>query len=76
MPKTESEIRVAVENCLELCYKAESPVLCLAESSERLRAEGWERADVRRVEGLVLKVLAALSSPADGVDEEMWSEPG
>jgi hypothetical protein len=76
MPKTESEIRAAVENCLEQCYKAESTVLCLAELSERMRAEGWERADVRRVEGLVMKVLAALSSPSDDVDEETESEPG
>jgi hypothetical protein len=69
MAKSESEIREAVESCLEQCYKAESPVLCLAESVERLRAEGWGQNDVRRVETLVLKVLSALSTPQDDLNE-------
>ena len=69
MEKTEDEIRSAVEQCLKDCYGQSSPVVKVAECVEELRASGWEQADIRRVESLVLKVLAALLSPQDGPNE-------
>ena len=54
----------------------ESPVVKLAEYVEKLRADGWEAADIRRVESLVLKVLAALLSPEDDRNEAEQSEWG
>jgi len=63
MTRSENDIRAVVESCLEQSYRAESPVLSVAECVEKLHSEGWELKDIRRVEQLVLKVLSALSSP-------------
>ena len=68
MSKTESDVRTAIERCLEGCYQAQSPVVRLAEFMEELRTSGWEPADVRRVELLVLKMLARLLSPKEDLN--------
>jgi hypothetical protein len=69
MGRSEDEVRAAIEICLAECQGRNSPVVKLAEFVEKLRAEGWEAADIRRVESLVLKVLAALLSPEDDRNE-------
>jgi hypothetical protein len=65
MQKSESDIRTAIQECLDECYGADSPVVKLAESIEKLRIEGWEPPAIHRVELSVLKLLAALLRPKD-----------
>jgi hypothetical protein len=74
MSKSEDEVRTAVEQCLKDCYGTTSPVVKVAECVEDLRENGWEAADIRRVESLVLKVLAALLSPQNGPNEPEWPD--
>jgi hypothetical protein len=53
-------IRAAVDQCLQGCYRAESPVFHLAECLSKLRDEGLPEADVKRVELTVLRLLVGL----------------
>lgn len=76
MGKSEDEVRAAIEHCLAEFQSRKSPVVKLAECVEKLRADGWEAADIRRVESLVLKVLAALLSPEDDRNEAEPSDLG
>ena len=69
MAKSEDEVRAAVERCLQDCHGQSAPVVKVAECIERLRENGWEAAEIRRVESLVLKVLAAIMSPPNGSGE-------
>ena len=74
MGKSDDEVRAAIEYCLAECQGRNSPVVKLAEYVEKLRADGWDAADIRRVESLVLKVLAALLSPEDDRNEAQQSD--
>ena len=72
--KSEDQVRVAIEQCLQECCRAPTPVVKLEECIESLRAEGWEAPDVRLVEGPVLRMLAKLLSPKNDPNEPEQSE--
>ena len=74
MAQSAVEVRAAVERCLQDCYARDSPVVPLAEGVENLRAKGWEPAEIRRVESLGLKVLAAVTSPQNRPNEPEQSD--
>jgi len=61
MNRSEMEIRTTISECLDLCYQSGSPVAKLAECLENLKHHGWERADTRRVELAVLRMLSGVS---------------
>jgi hypothetical protein len=61
MNRSDMEIRMAISECLDKCYQSGSPVAKLAECVENLRNHGWERADTRRVEISVLRMLSGVS---------------
>lgn len=53
-------INGAVRDCLDACRAAEYPIAHLAVFLRRLKAAGWEDADLRRVERTVVKILTAI----------------
>ena len=61
MNRSEMEIRTAISECLDRCYQSGTPVAKLAECLENLRKHGWERADTRRVELSVLRMLSGVA---------------
>jgi len=63
--RSEVEIRAAISECLNRCYQSASPVAELAECLEKLVRKGWQRADARRVEVSVLRMLSGISREAE-----------
>ena len=55
--QTEMSIRNVVDGCLARCRNSESPLACLAETVDNLRASGWRERDVRAVEMSVLRIV-------------------
>lgn len=60
----------AIDQCLAGCYRDESPVFRLSECLNKLHAEGWNEADLRRIELIVLKRLVGLMSDNKRSDED------
>jgi len=50
----------AVHECLEECYGAELPLARLAEYAQRLRSDGWRKAEIEEIETVVLRLLRAV----------------
>ena len=65
----ETRVREAIERCLEACHRDRAPLAKLAECVETLKTEGWEAAEIHRVELPVLKMLVALMSPDRGTGD-------
>ena len=59
----------AIERCLAGCYRDESPVFHLSECLAQLRAEGWNEADLKRIELYVLKRLVGLLKQKQADDD-------
>jgi hypothetical protein len=55
--QTEISIRNVVDGCLARCRHSDSPLACLAETVDNLRAAGWRERDVRAVEKAVLRIV-------------------
>jgi hypothetical protein len=53
----EIPIRNVVDGCLARCRHTDSPLACLAETVDNLRAAGWRERDVRAVEMAVLRIV-------------------
>jgi len=49
-----------MRECLEECYRSDDWLLTLASYAERLRADGWSRAEVQEVEATARRILGAV----------------
>jgi len=60
------EITNAVRACVDACRDADNPLAETAETIGRLRQAGWDEADIRRVQAVVHKLLAAVLAAEPG----------
>jgi hypothetical protein len=70
--QTEISIRIVVDGCLARCRHSDSPLACLAETVDNLRAAGWRERDVRAVEKAVLRMV--LNTFVDPQPESLATE--
>jgi len=56
-----NQLNGATRECLEQCYRSDDWLLSLASYAERLQADGWSRADIKRVEATVMRILGAVA---------------
>jgi hypothetical protein len=55
-----NQLNGATRECLEQCYQSDDWLLSLASYAERLRSDGWSRADIGQVEATVRRILGAV----------------
>lgn len=67
-------LAAAVEQCLAGCYREESPVFRLSECLQKLRADGWKEAELRRIELIVLKRLVGLMNDKQLNDKQQSAD--
>jgi len=59
----------ATRELLERCYQSGSWLASLAEYSQRLKRDGWEKADIEEVHTAVWRILRAVAE-ADGAQAD------
>jgi hypothetical protein len=65
---SEQVIRDAVKGCLARCSRGGTPLGVIGEFLGELRAKGWDREDVRKVEKTVLRILAGVVTSVASAD--------
>ena len=67
---TDEQINQAIRDCLDECYRSDSPLTCLAGFIQKLSTRtGWTSVDVGRVQQKALRMLTILLEPPDIVPE-------
>jgi hypothetical protein len=72
-----TKINQAVKDCLQRCYREESPFSAIGKYLEQLRKQpGWTDADIFLVESTALRMFKEMvDSPSEGMGDESpnWS---
>jgi len=57
------KINAAIHDCLDLCYRSATPVLCLTEFLKRLSmSRGWSASEVVEVRSRVVHILRTVAA--------------
>jgi hypothetical protein len=62
-------IAAKVQECFRQCMDSPAPLASLSSFLDKLRHDRWREEDIRQVEGIVVRMLASLTSDDHEIDE-------